>query len=136
MRSLALIAALALAACVSNGPVGPSARDVEACSAQSGFSARADAEHAAGVQGDIAGTPEELAAINACLKGKEPALRDIGGIPQKIETKVTGPTTKTETYTYGTAPAAKTVAKPVASSAPRGCTYAMVGGTSYVCKPH
>jgi ABC-type Fe3+-hydroxamate transport system substrate-binding protein len=134
MRFLALIAALALAACVSNGPVGPSASDVEACSAQSGFSARAKAEHASGVQGDIPGTPEELAAINACLKAKEPVLRDIGGIPQTIETKVTGPTTKTETHSM--APAAKAAAKPRASTAPRGCTYAMVGGTSYVCKPH
>lgn len=108
MRALALTAGLALAACGGGHPQGvgfrgePSFKQIEECSAKSGFDARAKTEHKAGLRANKA----ELAAVNACLAANEPAMRDAGGIPQRMETKVTGPTTFTQTYTYGTPPAA------------------------------
>lgn len=137
MRVVALLAVLALAACVPVGSVDPVvAKDVEQCSAESGFTARAAAAHASGVQGDIPGTPKEMAAINACLKARAPEMRSVGGIPQTMQTQVRGGTV-TKTYTYGTPPATaagKPAASPVAT-AHRACRNTMVGGDGYACLP-
>lgn len=137
MRGLALIALLGLAACVSGGrDVGPSASDVEACSAESGFTARAQAAHAAGAMGEIPGTAQELAAINACLKAKAPASRPAASIPQPVKAKVTAPATAT----HGAPP--PKAARPVASTARptgasrRACHLEMVGGSGYACMPY
>ena len=115
MRGLALLMVVALAACVDSGTASqPSMTVVEQCSAESGFTARAAAEHAKGVQGDIPGTPKELAAINACVKAK--ASGQVSAVPNPVA-----------------APA-----KPVAMPAPAGhrmCRNTMVGGDGYACLP-
>ena len=115
MRGLALLMVVALAACVDSGTASqPSMTVVEQCSAESGFTARAAAEHAKGVQGDIPGTPKELAAINACVKAK--ASEQVSAMPNPVA--VPG--------------------KPAAMPAPRGhraCRNAMVGGDGYACMP-
>ncbi|OYU39598.1 MAG: hypothetical protein CFE33_09500 [Pseudorhodobacter sp. PARRP1] len=114
MRGLALLMVVGLAGCVDSGASSqPSVTVVEQCSAESGFTARAAAEHAKGVQGDIPGTPKELAAINACVKAK--ASGQISAAPMQA------------------APA-----KPAAIPAPvghRACRNVMVGGDGYACMP-
>ena len=119
MRGLALLMMVALAACVDSGAAQhPSMTVVEQCSAESGFTARAAAEHAKGVQGDIPGTPKELATINACVKAK--ASGQVSAAPKPVAT-----------------PAAKPAAS-AAMPAPAGhrvCRNTMVGGDSYACMP-
>ena len=137
MRAAALLVVLALTACVPVGSVDPVvAKDVEQCSAESGFTARAAAAHASGVQGDIPGTPKEMAAINACLKARAPEMRSVGGIPQSMKTQVRGGTVS-KTYTYGTPPATAS-SKPAAVTITQGrraCRNTMVGGDGYACMP-
>ena len=113
---------LVLAGCASitSAPTGPDPATVERCSAQSGFTARAAEARANGVTGRFDTTAEELAAINACTNGGAspaqvgasapvtPRLPDVAGVPQTIEAIVTGPTTTTQTFTYGTPPPPKT----------------------------
>lgn len=67
---LALILAMVavLSAC-GLAPPGPSAKAVEQCSAQAGFTQRSDAARASGQTGRIDARPKELAAINSCLAG-------------------------------------------------------------------
>lgn len=138
MRAAALLVVLALAACVPVGSVDPVvAKDVEQCSAESGFTARAAAAHASGVQGDIPGTPKEMAAINACLKARAPETRSVGGIPQTMQTQVQGGTV-TKAYTYGTPPPATAAGKPAAlaiPTGPRACRNTFTGGDGYACLP-
>ncbi len=137
MRAVALLAVFALTACLPVGSVDPIiAKDVQQCNAESGFTARAAAAHASGVQGDIPATPKEMAAINACLKARAPEMRSVRGIPQTMETQVRGGT-GTKTYTYG-APPATAAGKPAASTIPTGhraCRNTMVGGDGYACMP-
>lgn len=137
MRAVALLAVFALTACVPVGSDDPVVtKDVEQCSAESGFTARAAAAHASGALGDIPGTPKEMAAINACLKARAPEMRSVGGIPQTMETQVRGGTV-TKTYTYGTPPATA-AGKPAATTTPTGnraCRNTMVGGDGYACLP-
>jgi len=63
------------------------------------------------------------------------ALPDVAGVPQRVERRTNG-TRVTETFTYGTPPAAQTVAAPAASYAAPGnrqCSLRMTGGTGYTC---
>lgn len=76
-------------------------------------------------------------------QGSVTQLRDVGGIPQTVETKVTGPATVTQTYTYGTPPpkrastavSAPVAAQPPAATARKPCRNTMVGGDGYACMP-
>ncbi|WP_347311262.1 hypothetical protein [Defluviimonas sp. SAOS-178_SWC] len=63
--ALWVAASLVLAGCVSGGGYGH--RSVQECSDRVGFNQRAAAARASGVTGNIHATPEELAAIKACV---------------------------------------------------------------------
>ncbi|MES2432683.1 MAG: hypothetical protein V4586_02530 [Pseudomonadota bacterium] len=134
MRGAALLIMLVLAACVDSGAASqPSVTVVEQCSAESGFTARAAALHASGVQGDIPGTPKELAAINACVKAKASAAPTGGGRKVVVETQGSSGPMTVKTYTTGVS-----VPKPAAPAAPighRACRNTMVGGDGYACLP-
>ncbi len=134
MRGVALLMLLALAGCVDSGAASqPSLTVVEQCSAESGFTARAAAAHSSGVQGDIPGTPKELAAINACLNAKASAAASAGGKRVVVETQGSSGTMSVETYTSGVS-----VAKPATAPAPAGrkaCRNTFSGGDGYACRP-
>jgi hypothetical protein len=143
MRSMLTLicAAPILMACQSGGP--SPVRDfaaMEQCTVESGFTARADAARAAGATGKIFTSPEELAAINACVAGVTGASTRQGtGLPQtSVSREVTG-TRVTETRTYGTPPGTTPSAsgsKNGQSGAllrPRQCNLQMTGGTGYTC---
>jgi hypothetical protein len=143
--------ASALMACQSHAPAFVNDPNLaQRCADQSGFTARIAAERASGATGRLDATPEELAAINACVGGDalqqkpQPAqspvtaapaqqLRDVAGVPQRIETTTNG-TATTQTYTYGTPPAIAAPVVPASGAAPtRQCRLQMTGGTGYSC---
>ena len=134
MRGAALLIVLALAGCVDSG--GASQQSVtllEQCSAESGFTARAAALHASGVQGDIPGTPKELAAINACVKAKASAAASARGKRMVLETQGSSGNMTVETYSSGVS-----AAKPAVPPAARGrkaCRNTFSGGDGYACLP-
>ncbi|WP_426034435.1 hypothetical protein [Cypionkella sp. TWP1-2-1b2] len=134
MRGAALLIMLALAGCVDTGAASqPSVTVVEQCSAESGFTARAAALHASGVQGDIPGTPKELAAINACVKAKASAASGVGGRRVVVETQGSSGPMSVETYTSGVS--VPKSAAPPAPTGHRACRNTFTGGDGYACLP-
>jgi hypothetical protein len=83
-------------------------------------------------------------AMNACISRKAAAaglspapvssvttaLPDVAGVPQTVTSQTNG-TTTTETFTYGTPPAATAAASGTAPARP--CNLQMTGGTGYSC---
>ncbi|WP_054007046.1 hypothetical protein [Cypionkella psychrotolerans] len=133
MRGVALLL-LALTACVDSGAASqPSVTVVEQCSAESGFTARAAAAHASGVQGDIPGTPKELAAINACVKAKASMAPSMAGRRTVVETQGSSGTMTVETYTSGAS--APKPAAPPARPVRQACRNTFTGGDGYACLP-
>ncbi|WP_431300826.1 hypothetical protein [Tabrizicola sp. BL-A-41-H6] len=136
MRSALFLICLlpVLMGCQSSAPASVNDPDVIVrCTAESGFTARAAAARAAGATGRISSTPEELAAINACAGGQSTTLQPVGGVPQSTTRKVTA-TGTTETYIYGSPPAATAASTPVrtGSTGGRYCNVLM-GGAGYGC---
>lgn len=140
MLSLICVAPM-LMGCQNGGP--SPLRDfaaIEQCTVESGFTARADTARAAGASGKIFTSPEELAAINACVAGVTGASpRQSTSLPQtSIAREVMG-TQVTETVTFGTPPATtrsasgSTNAQSGALLRPRPCNLQMTGGTGYTC---
>jgi hypothetical protein len=81
----------AVAACgITPPPSDPDPGLVERCTAQSGFTARAAAARANGVTGRFDSTPEELAAINACVGAAGNARPTQSAAPQQTASTVTG----------------------------------------------
>ncbi len=80
-----------LAACdITPAPSGPAPGLVERCTAQSGFTARAAAARANGATGRFDTTPEERAAINACVGAGGNARPAQSAAPQQTASAVTG----------------------------------------------
>ncbi len=63
---------VALAACQTSSSAGNPAL-VRSCTAASGFPARAEAAKAAGAEGEVLATEQELASVNACMRRHLPA---------------------------------------------------------------
>ncbi|MDP3261848.1 MAG: hypothetical protein U1E06_14550 [Tabrizicola sp.] len=137
MRSALLVTCLVPIpmGCQTSAPPSLNDPDVIArCTAESGFTARAAAARAAGATGRISSTPEELAAINACAAGQSTTtLQSVGGMPQSTTRKVTA-TGTTETYIYGSPPAATPASTPVSTGTTGGryCNV-LTGGAGYGC---
>jgi hypothetical protein len=82
-------------------------------------------------------TADDANKINRCIEGQvgsDASVRDVGGVPQRVETVRTG-NTVTETDTYGTPPSS--AATPTAGQSTvsrRGqCRLTLSGGTGYRC---
>ena len=138
IRVLLLVSVLALAGCVGGGG------SVETCTAK--FT-RADGSTSTVVT-EVAGS---ITATNGICDGNyaneeelfqavfetppQQSLPTVAGVPQSVTTKTKG-AMATETYTYGSPPAQKTVAAPPPQTSYRAaptCRMTMVGGTGYAC---
>ncbi|OYX43854.1 MAG: hypothetical protein B7Z02_07820 [Rhodobacterales bacterium 32-67-9] len=104
---LCVAATAVLAGCSAGAGVGH--RSVKDCSDRVGFNQRAAAARAAGVTGNIHATPEELAAINACVAGG----RGTAAAPVSARTPVVAVSTPSSTL----ARPVPTVAKPAPATA-------------------